>query len=149
MIITTQEKKLPPRDWKEIRLKSVSNNSSVIASNSFSIALENEDGIIFAAITGEEADCSYTPIAGNGCHIKLIEYRSNIPEFSKGDLIRAFINAIQFEILPSGAYKYDYLWFDLNTNPISPLLNYFVNCSQNVYEDDIVTVYVFPLRING
>ena len=129
MIITTQEKKLPPRDWKEIRLKSVSNNSSVIASNSFSIALENEDGIIFAAITGEDSP--------------------NIPEFSKGDLIRAFINAIQFEILPSGAYKYDYLWFDLNTNPISPLLNYFVNCSQNVYEDDIVTVYVFPLRING
>ena len=115
----------------------------------------NEENIIAGVIIGIETDCSYTPIAGNGCHIELIEYASNIPNFELYDLIRLFTNGVLLFVIKEnedGDYirKYDYIWFDLEDISKSSIFSYYKEKyegnMEEVYSDDEVHVYVIQLK---
>lgn len=113
----------------------------------------NEKNIMAAIIIGIETDCSYTPIAGNGCYIGLIKYASNIPKFEIDDLIRLFTNGVLYGIKQIGERdyirKYNYIWFDLENISNSSLLSYYnekyEENMEEVYSDDEKHVYVIRL----
>lgn len=149
----TQEIRLPHIDFKEIRKESLCktdfDKSTLAVDRVASTVLLNEQDSIVAEIIGIESNCSYIPIDGRGCYISLLKYAPNIPPFSIGDLIQAFTYGVQYglkEYEDSFAYKYNYLWFDLENASRSILIRFYGERLKEVYSNEHMHVYVLRFR---
>lgn len=159
----TKEIQLGEIQFKELIKKSLCDvnfgNYGKAVEKVASKVIVNEKNIVAGVIIGIETDCSYTPIAGNGCYIWLLEYASNIPNFDVYDLIRLFTNGVFFFGIKEnedgdgdGDYirKYDYIWFDLEDISKSSIFSYYKeNYGKNmeeVYSGDEGHVYVVRLK---
>ena len=157
----TKEIQLGEIQFKELTKKSLCDvnfgNYGKAVEKVASKVIVNEENIIAGLIIVIETDCSYTPIAGNGCHIELIEYASNIPNFEVYDLIRLFTNGVLFFGIKENEdgdgdciRKYDYIWFDLEDISKSSIFSYYKEKykgnMEEVYSEDDLHVYVVRLK---
>lgn len=149
----TQEIRLPVVKFKEIKRASfegleIESSGSAIDIVASTVLINEKDEIV-GRIVGIETDCPYTPMEGCGCYIQSLEYAANLPPFSIGDLIQALTYGAlygQFQTENGMQYKYNYLWFDLNSVNNSHLLSFYGNNIQEVFTDGVIHVYSLHIR---